>query len=996
MNTPKTCPQCGDSLPGNAVRGLCPKCLALLVFPGEGTKTILVQPISPEAPQPPLQPTPNYFGDYAEPVHYAHQRGTLHRDRELNFRQRPSNILMPSLQRLTMTAPCKGEKPISAMMKRFLAALVFSVFLNAAFAETFTWTGKAENGDWDTPMNWDPSDRAPENGDNVIINNSGVTLNVNLTLASLDITNSLLNGDGAIEVTAQSSFAYTTFGLAGGILVSAATDIYPAADVETTFQCSLTNSDTASVTVHGNAWVVVDSGFVIVNEGTWIFTSGSSLSLVASDTGSATFINTGSLFLTNAAIYARESSLLNSSGASIYAFQTNNFEGGFNSSGTLQAAANSFFNIDSSSQVNLETAANFSGAGVTAISCPVGVDGTAKISGTLQFLGSSIVIDGVLDVASGGVFNWSGGRLTANEEGAFALVIVDQGGLLNIINNQNQLALSDVLLTNAGTVNWSGLGTLFLSEGAVILNDGLFNISGDGTLAPPEGDESKVAFINEAQVKKTAGATNGPGTSIEVSFLDTNMTEVQQGNLQFSAGGTIANWTVDSGASLDLLAGTFTANPEATVASRGETSLEEEATIEIPDSQTLTINGNFYQEGGTVSGGGALYIAGGTFPGVYEWDGGTISISNLLKEAVVVEEGGTMNIEGPYQDKNLLDGELLNEGVINWVNDNDVGGISLGDYGQIVNHGAFNLQCDAYMSDTSTNTNSAPVFYNQLGGTVAKTAKTATTVFALKFFDAGTIVAQSGIIEFVNFADNYPNLPRPKIILEGGTIQFDNLLTLHADISGSGQINAPKGLVLSGGELTVIVIIFDGDITDDELFDLSAYSGVITFAGGSFTQTANGTLVVPVQSTNANGGYGKISNPRSTVTLGGTLKVVLTNGYAPPVGASFPFLNGGQLINTFSNLVLPEGMAVTYTGNGASIVVTNPTPVMIAVGPAAGGQFQFDFDTVPGRGYTVELATNLNNPAWTVVTNFVALSTNFSLTFPASSSPEGFIRVVEP
>jgi tRNA A-37 threonylcarbamoyl transferase component Bud32 len=36
----------------------------MLAFPGEGAKTILGQPISPEAPEPALRPTVNYFGDY--------------------------------------------------------------------------------------------------------------------------------------------------------------------------------------------------------------------------------------------------------------------------------------------------------------------------------------------------------------------------------------------------------------------------------------------------------------------------------------------------------------------------------------------------------------------------------------------------------------------------------------------------------------------------------------------------------------------------------------------------------------------------------------------------------------------------------------------------------------------------------------------------------------------------------------------------------------------
>jgi hypothetical protein len=338
---------------------------------------------------------------------------------------------------------------------------------------------------------------------------------------------------------------------------------------------------------------------------------------------------------------------------------------------------------------------------------------------------------------------------------------------------------------------------------------------------------------------------------------------------------------------------------------------------------------------------------------------------------------------------------LGNYGVFHWTNDNDLGGITLGDGAEIFNQGQFNVQCDTYMVDSSTNPATAAEFYNGQFGTVSKTAKTATTVFQPKFVDAGKIVAQSGILEFVHFQDNYPNTPLPAIILQGGTIQFDNDPTVHAVISGSGQINAPQGLVLSGGQLIVITIIFDGDITDDEVFDLSEFFGVITFAGGNFTETANATLIVPVQSANPNGGYGKISNP-SSVTLGGTLQVVLTNGYAPPVGARFPFLNSGQLSNMFSKVILPEGLTVTYTNSGAAIVVTNVAPAILAVPQIASGQLVCNFNTVPNTSYTVQFTSNLNNPVWTVLTNFVASTTNVSFTLPVNSGPTEFIRVAQP
>jgi hypothetical protein len=64
MENAKTCPRCGHPLPGHTVRGLCLKCLALVVFPGDLDKTVVLHRSGPEAPQPALQPTLRYFGDY--------------------------------------------------------------------------------------------------------------------------------------------------------------------------------------------------------------------------------------------------------------------------------------------------------------------------------------------------------------------------------------------------------------------------------------------------------------------------------------------------------------------------------------------------------------------------------------------------------------------------------------------------------------------------------------------------------------------------------------------------------------------------------------------------------------------------------------------------------------------------------------------------------------------------------------------------------------------
>jgi hypothetical protein len=901
---------------------------------------------------------------------------------------------------MTLAQARTTTKP--TQMRSFILAVVLCISVLPTFATSYTYTGKGPGGqehDWDNPMNWSPTNGVPSDGDSVSIGGFDVTLDSDLTLASLTVNSTILSGSGSIEVTNSSSFTYTDFKLTGGIVVKAQTDIYPAggADVETLTEGPFLNL--SNITVHGNAEFQVGSGVEVQNEGTWIFTPTATLAL-PQNTGAVAFNNTGSLFFTNASISSPGTILSNAAGATIFAAETNLFDGILASAGTIDSTTNSVFNIQGSS-VYLYTGSVFTGAGNILINCGVTVSGLAAIAGNVQFLTdganspTAITINGVLEISNGGVFNWYGGAFSGVGTNLTGTVAVDFGGMLNIINDANGLGLNNVLVTNNGIVNWTNSGGLLMKNSALIANNAQFYILGDSLIEPNVGDTSPVAFQNTGTVEKNLGAASA-STTFKVPFYDNGRLTVFVGTLQLSAGGSIHTWFVDPAGILNMNGGTFVALPDADLTSGGPITLSGNSTqIEIPENVTMTISANFNHSGGTIFGSGALIVEGGDFPGVYQWNAGTISITNS-ENAVTVQAGGIMNLEGGGA-KTLLYGVLVNLGVINWVNDNSIDGVNMGNNAVIDNGSAFNFQCDAYMTDTSTSTNSTPVFYNELEGTVTKSAKTGSTTIGIRFIDAGAIIAQSGTIEFYNFSDNYPEAPLAVIIMEGGKIQFDNALTLHANISGSGQIIAQKGLVLSGGELTVVVIIFQGNVTNDELFDLDSFFGIITFQSGNFSQTANGTLVVPIQSTNSSGGYGKLNaGSFGNATLGGTIKVVLTNGYAPPVGAIFPFLNSYQLFNTFSNLSLPHGLSVVYTGNTASIVVTNAVPVIIEAPQIVSGQIQYAFNTVSNRSYTVQYTSDLAMPEWAPLTNFVAPSNIIYLTFPVYTNDAGFFRVVEP
>jgi hypothetical protein len=887
-----------------------------------------------------------------------------------------------------------------------LALFPLLFFPLSAVANSYTWTGKApapNNQDWFNVQNWSPSNGIPSSADAAIIGGaSGFTVNIDSAaqVGQLALTNSILTGAGSLTIEGNSSVTFSDFELSS-VVVNGNLDIYPLNPEQNEISVSGSFSNFDQVVVHGNAAFEIEPSALVVNAGFWFFNAGSSLALPNSGSN-VTFINLSNLGLGSNSITGGASIFSNAPGGLIEVAENTQFQGTLASAGEIDVASNAVFSV-SSARVYLSTGASFDGAGATILPCPVSVNGTVTIPGTLQYFtdgantANAMTINGKVEITAGGVLNWYGGVFSGVGTNVTGAVVVDQGGTLAVFNDDNGVSINNLILTNNGTVVWTNSGTWFLENSAQIVNQGYFNMEGDSSLSEDNGDTSPVAFQNNGGiVQKLNGGTNNTASLIRVPFNDNGSVSVVLGNVQFLGGGALNSWVVEQTGTIKLSSGTYLASPEAEISGPGPVTMTSPAVLIVQAEGSLDMLGHFIQSGGTISGGGVFSVAAGDLDGEptagdFDWNGGTISIVGPFGR-VSVAGGCVMNIQGAFNTKTLVNGGIVNDGTINWVNDNSAGGINMSDDASIENFGTFNIQCDASMTDTSIS--NAPFFSNYQGATLSKVGNTGTTTIGVNMADGGLIVAAEGTLEFVKFSDDYPSA-LASILLEGGKIKFDNAVTLHADISGSGQIIAGQGLTLSGGDMTVVVIVFSGNIINDETFDLATLFGTITMQGGNFTQTANGVLVIPVQGTNATGGYGKVTTT-GNVTLGGGLKVVLTDGYAPPIGASFPFLSGNQVNGAFANLALPQGMKVTYSGAGAAIVVTNVVPAIILPPQLVSGQFQFGFNTVAGRSYTVQYQDVLGAPVWSVLTNFSALSTNFIITVPVNSSAARFYRVVEP
>lgn len=141
---------------------------------------------------------------------------------------------------------------------------------------------------------------------------------------------------------------------------------------------------------------------------------------------------------------------------------------------------------------------------------------------------------------------------------------------------------------------------------------------------------------------------------------------------------------------------------------------------------------------------------------------------------------------------------------------------------------------------------------------------------------------------------------------------------------GTGAVTVASGATL-GGTGTI-----GGPVTSSGILAPGASPGLLTLSR-SYTQNSNGTLRIEIGGLTAGTHYDRlvVSN---TATLGGTLAVVLTNGFVPVVGHSFVILQAASLGGTtFATTNLPaigtNAWVVTYLANTAVVLsVTNRLP----------------------------------------------------------------------
>ncbi|HEX3716951.1 MAG TPA: DUF642 domain-containing protein [Verrucomicrobiae bacterium] len=600
----------------------------------------------------------------------------------------------------------------------------------------------------------------------------------------------------------------------------------------------------------------------------------------------------------------------------------------FNNGGAIGGA----YNAASSAAINF-SAGNFS-VGAPAVSGTGTVAQTggaltllSNIIANLQFNGGSLALGSQFEGGSITNLTISGSTLTGNNRVTGTLtwtggvmagpLTVASTGILNIGGTATK-TLENVL-TNAGTITWTGTGGLSVWNNASSLFGAIWNLPG-ATFNIATDENINCAcygyefFNNQGTLEKTAGTGT---TYIDVVVTNTGTVEALEGTLNFNDGGSVGGgYNAASSTAINFTGGNFaagapTVNGPGPVAVTGGTFTllsNVIANLQLTGG-TVAVGTNF--EGGVITN---LTTSGSTLSGNVTVGGTMVWTAGAISGSVTVESNGLLVISG--NSAKYLEGPLTNAGTVNWTG---LGNVSVynnnSSYtGSIYNQpgGLFQIQNDQILACACYG---YEFFNNQ--GTVEKSVASNTTTFNVPFTNTGTLNAQSGVM---NFAGN------PAYVQAGETLDFGVAATnSHGSAKVPGNINFD-------GALGVNFLSGYTPKTGDTLTLMNYGSHAGSFSSLNLPPLPSGqnweldyttaSLVLRVVPASVN----------DTLLLSGS--VTDTNGH-PIVGASvYAYIP----TNTFTNPVV-NGSFELPTNNGVSYTIYNPgstaIPGWTVLGPGA-------------------------------------------------------------
>lgn len=330
--------------------------------------------------------------------------------------------------------------------------------------------------------------------------NTASTFSGAIQSSNLRIEAGLQTGNGAV-LSGQAVWASGTLG--GGWTVGAGSTLISQGTASKTFDAgTFTNSGVFAWQANSGSLVVVN-GASITNAGVW--DAQGDAAIVYGGGAVSTFTNSGTLRKSA----GTGTTQISNSGA----FRFINSGAVEAQTGTLLISGNSSFNpgtvFSGAGSVVVDTASTFNGgfqSGNLTLSGGTHTGNAARLSG--QAAWNAGALDGTWSVAPGATLNVAtGSSKTFNNTG----------------------------FTNDGTVAWNvGSGSLVVTNGGALVNNGLWQAQGDASLVYGGGANS--SFVNNGTLRKTGGSgTTILTNSAALSFVNNGTVDAQVGTIQLPA-----------------------------------------------------------------------------------------------------------------------------------------------------------------------------------------------------------------------------------------------------------------------------------------------------------------------------------------------------------------------------------------------------------------------------------------------------------------------------
>lgn len=467
-----------------------------------------------------------------------------------------------------------------------------------------------------------------------------------------------------------------------------------------------------------------------------------------------------------------------------------------------------------------------------------------------------------LTIGAGTTTRWTGGQMT----GPGTTVVALTGTLA--LSSANAKALNTRVLTNNGTINWTGSGNLQLNTDSRVNNAGAFNVETDSDV---QNFGLTSTFVNSGTLSKRNSTVT---TAIGLPFNNVGGTiDVQTGTLMLNSGtSTGGTYNAAAGGLLDITGG---------------------------GGAQQNISGTFTGSGaGTVrfSGGTLNILAGGAtfdFPGnLFQWTGGTLNAGAV---GLTLTNAGTLTLAGGNAKAvNVV--RLANPGTVVLAGN---GTLQLNTGTTFDNTGTFSVESDADVQNFGL----ASTFVNS--GILRKRNSTVTSAFS-SFFNnvGGTIDVQSGTLRL-----NAGNSTGATI-----TVAADAVLDLGPgvkNISGTFTGTGAGTVLFAGGTLNVL----EADATfnfEGTLFQWTG--GTLTAQKPGLTLTNDGTITLGGPSAKAINAS-RLSN-NGTVVWGGLGNLQLNTG-AVVVNAGIWEVQTDAALQNFSDVSTFDNFGFFYKTIGS-------------------------------------------------------------------------------